>query len=42
MLYENRKALSVENMKFISGNEKVFEISRKDHESVKIMIGGDI
>lgn len=41
MLYENRKAISAENMEFISGNEKVFEIPRKDHKSGKIMIGGD-
>ena len=41
MLYESRKAISAENMKFISGNEKVFEIPRKGYENEKIMIGGD-
>ena len=42
MLYENRKAISAENMEFISRNEKVFEIPRKGYENEKIMIGGDI
>ena len=42
MLYENRKTFLAENMKFISGNEKVLVIPRKSYESGKIMIEGDI
>lgn len=42
MLYDNSKAILAENMEFISGNEKVFEIPRKGYENEKIMIGGDM
>ena len=41
MLYEDRKVFSAENLKLVSGNEKVFGMLRKGHENEKIMIGSD-
>lgn len=41
MLYEDRKVFSAENIKLVSGNEKVFGMLRKGHENEKIMIGSD-